>query len=77
MRCCSLLLLYAMSIAAFAEAPPTNARDLIAGVIDVPAIDISATEIRRRVRDGLPIRYWVPDPVAGYISRHRLYLDPA
>jgi len=29
------------------------------------------------VRDGLPIRYWVPDPVAGYISRHRLYLDPA
>ena len=53
------------------------ASPLIAGVIDVPAIDISATEIRRRVRDGLPIRYWVPDPVAGYISRHRLYLDPA
>ena len=42
-----------------------------------PAVEISATEIRRRVRDGLPIRYWVPDPVAGYISRHRLYLDPA
>jgi nicotinate-nucleotide adenylyltransferase len=50
---------------------------LIADVIDVPAIEISATEIRRRVREGLPIRYWVPDPVAGYISRHRLYLDPA
>jgi len=53
------------------------ASPLIAGIIDVPAIDISATEIRRRVRDGLPIRYWVPDPVAGDISRHRLYLDPA
>ncbi len=53
------------------------ASPLIAGVIDVPAIDISATEIRRRVREGLPIRYWVPDSVAGYISRHRLYLDPA
>jgi nicotinate-nucleotide adenylyltransferase len=53
------------------------ASPLIAGVIDVPAIDISATEVRRRVRDGLPIRYWVPDRVAGYISRHRLYLDPA
>jgi len=50
---------------------------LISGVIEVPAVDISATEIRRRVREGLPIRYWVPDPVAGYISRHRLYLDPA
>jgi nicotinate-nucleotide adenylyltransferase len=55
---------------------PVPASALIAGIIDVPAIDISATEIRRRVRDGLPIRYWVPDPVAGYISRHRLYLDP-
>jgi nicotinate-nucleotide adenylyltransferase len=50
---------------------------LIADVIEVPAIEISATEIRRRVREGRPIRYWVPDPVAEYISRHRLYLDPA
>jgi nicotinate-nucleotide adenylyltransferase len=53
------------------------ASPLIAKVIEVPAIDISATEIRRRVREGRSVRYWVPDPVAGYISRHRLYLDPA
>ncbi|HKU61870.1 MAG TPA: nicotinate-nucleotide adenylyltransferase [Gemmatimonadales bacterium] len=53
------------------------ASPLIGGVIDVPAVDISATEVRRRVREGLSIRYWVPDPVAEYISRHRLYLDPA
>jgi nicotinate-nucleotide adenylyltransferase len=46
----------------------------IAQVIEVPAIDISATEVRRRVRQGLPIRYWVPDPVAEYIARHQLYL---
>jgi nicotinate-nucleotide adenylyltransferase len=44
--------------------------------IQVPTIDISATEVRRRVSRGQPIRYWVPDPVAEYISRHRLYLDP-
>jgi nicotinate-nucleotide adenylyltransferase len=50
---------------------------LISDVIEVPAIEISATEIRRRVREGRPIRYWVPDPVAEYISRHRLYLGPA
>ena len=50
---------------------------LISQVIEVPAIEISATEIRRRVREGRPIRYWVPDPVAEYISRHRLYLGPA
>ena len=50
---------------------------LIAGSIEVPAIEISATEIRRRVVEGRSIRYWVPDTVAEYISRHRLYLDPA
>lgn len=50
---------------------------LIRRVIRVPSIDISATEIRRRVRDGRSIRYWVPDAVAEYITRHRLYLDPA
>jgi nicotinate-nucleotide adenylyltransferase len=49
---------------------------LISQVIQVPAIDVSATEIRRRVRQRLPIRYWVPDSVAEYIARHQLYLDP-
>lgn len=48
----------------------------IAQVIEVPAIDVSATEIRRRVHRGRSIRYWVPDAVAEYIIRHRLYLDP-
>jgi nicotinate-nucleotide adenylyltransferase len=49
---------------------------LIAGVVEVPRIEISATEIRGRVRAGLPIRYWVPDAVARYVAQHRLYLDP-
>jgi nicotinate-nucleotide adenylyltransferase len=44
--------------------------------IEVPAVDISATEIRNRVRQGRPVRYWVPDAVAEYIATHRLYLDP-
>lgn len=48
----------------------------IAQVLEVPAIDISATEVRRRVQRGQSIRYWVPDAVAEYIIRHRLYLDP-
>jgi nicotinate-nucleotide adenylyltransferase len=38
-------------------------------------LDISATEIRRRVSRGLSIRYWVPDAVAEYISAHGLYRD--
>jgi nicotinate-nucleotide adenylyltransferase len=44
-------------------------------IIQVPVIEISATEIRRRVCRGQSIRYWVPDSVAEYIARHRLYLD--
>jgi nicotinate-nucleotide adenylyltransferase len=55
---------------------PVPASPLIAGTIEVPAIDISATDIRERVRAGLPVRYWVPDAVAEYMVRHRLYLDP-
>jgi nicotinate-nucleotide adenylyltransferase len=55
---------------------PAPSSPLIAAVVAAPAIEISATEIRRRVRTGLPIRYWVPDAVAEYVGRHRLYLDP-
>jgi nicotinate-nucleotide adenylyltransferase len=56
---------------------PVPASPLVASVIEVPAIAISATEIRRRAREGRSIRYWVPDAVAEYVARHRLYLDPA
>ena len=37
-------------------------------------VDISATEIRHRVKSHLPIDHLVPAPVAAYIARHRLYL---
>ncbi|MCZ7545926.1 MAG: nicotinate-nucleotide adenylyltransferase [Anaerolineae bacterium] len=42
-------------------------------VIDAPLIEISGSEIRRRVRDGQSIRYRVPDRVAAYIAREGLY----
>lgn len=41
--------------------------------LDGPALDISASEIRRRVREGEPISGLVPPAVAAYIYRHRLY----
>jgi nicotinate-nucleotide adenylyltransferase len=37
-------------------------------------IDISATEIRRRVKSRLPIDHLVPAPVSAYIRRQGLYL---
>jgi nicotinate-nucleotide adenylyltransferase len=38
-----------------------------------PLIDLSSQEIRRRVEQGEPYHYWVPDGVADIIERHGLY----
>lgn len=38
-----------------------------------PRIGISSTEIRRRLRRRLSVRYWVPDRVLSYVTRHGLY----
>jgi nicotinate-nucleotide adenylyltransferase len=39
----------------------------------MPRIDISSSLVRRRVAEGRPIRYLVPDPVAAAIERNRMY----
>ncbi len=43
-------------------------------ILDKPEVDISATEIRKRVAQGLSIHGLVPEPVEEYIKEHRLYL---
>jgi nicotinate-nucleotide adenylyltransferase len=40
-------------------------------------LDISATEIRRRVGQSLPIDYFVPPAIATLIAQHHLYKEPA
>jgi len=50
-----------------------EAHRLVRRRVDVPAVEISATEIRQRVAEGRSIRYWVPDAVAEYIARRGLY----
>jgi len=44
-------------------------------LIDTPELSISSTDLERRVRGGLPIRYQVPPDVERYIREHKLYVD--
>lgn len=49
------------------------ARQRIHDIPDGPLLDISATELRRRVAANLPIRYQTPDTVIKYIKQQGLY----
>lgn len=42
-------------------------------VLDLPAMEVSSTDIRRRVEQGRSIRYLVPSGVEVYIHSHGLY----
>jgi nicotinate-nucleotide adenylyltransferase len=54
-----------------ARLPARFRRRIVA--LDSLRIDISSTEIRRRIRAGLTVRYWTPDAVLRYVARHGLY----
>lgn len=43
--------------------------------VSAPRLDISSTEIRRRVADGRPVRFLVPDPVVSVIDDLGLYCE--
>jgi nicotinate-nucleotide adenylyltransferase len=42
-------------------------------LLDVPAMAISSSDCRRRVAEGRPVWYLVPDGVVQYINKHHLY----
>jgi nicotinate-nucleotide adenylyltransferase len=44
-------------------------------LIEIPALAISSTGCRERVRAGAPIWYLVPDGIVQYISKRRLYCE--
>jgi nicotinate-nucleotide adenylyltransferase len=43
--------------------------------VEVPRVDVSGTEVRRRAAAGRTIRYLVPDGVREIVERHTLYRD--
>lgn len=64
---------YSVDLAVLEEALPGLRNRL--ELIDTPELSISSTDLQRRVRSGLAIRYQLPPQVEKYIYEHRLYLD--
>jgi nicotinate-nucleotide adenylyltransferase len=44
-------------------------------ILHSPAVEISSTMIRKRLHDGKPVRFLVPESVERYIRERRLYSD--
>lgn len=42
-------------------------------LVEGPRLEISSSEIRRRLAEGRPVRYLLPDPVIAYIEANELY----
>ena len=42
--------------------------------VRMPELDVSSTQVRRRVASGRSIRYLVPDPISRFIAERRLYV---
>lgn len=56
--------------------PDAFSRKILANVTEGKMLDISSTDIRRRLRRGESVAELVPPAVLRYIRRHRLYLSP-
>ena len=46
-------------------------------LVEVVSLDIASREIRQLVEEGRSIRHLVPDTVAAYMAKNRLYQHPA
>nr|WP_329529290.1 nicotinate-nucleotide adenylyltransferase [Gardnerella vaginalis] len=50
-----------------------DAQHLPVDILEIPALSISSTDVRRRAEHGEPVWYLVPDGVVQYIVKHGLY----
>lgn len=63
----------AVTRAGYDEPPSTPSEGPAVHRLEMPAIGVSASDIRARVRQGRPIDFLVPDPVVRYIQEQGLY----
>ena len=56
--------------------PVEEQADVEAHFIQAPQIEISSTEIRKRIAERRSVRYQLPAAVAAYIDAQGLYVDP-
>ncbi|WP_372806818.1 nicotinate-nucleotide adenylyltransferase [Pontiella sp.] len=61
------------AIAEKVNVPEEHRKRLLKNVIEAHLVEISSTEIRMRIAEGLGIRYLVPPEVEMYIYEHGLY----
>lgn len=50
-----------------------SSEDVDIYIMGMPGVAVSSTEIRRRIRQGKPVRYLLPDKVLDYIKERKLY----
>ncbi|MGE5454737.1 MAG: nicotinate-nucleotide adenylyltransferase [Methylocystaceae bacterium] len=56
---------------AFASVPIAIRKKTI--TLEVPGLEVSSTELKRRLQSGEPVRYLLPEAVASYIEEQGLY----
>ena len=56
-------------------APVLPRLDVVWTAADVQRVDVSSSDVRRRVREGLPYRHLVPVAVADIMERESLYIE--
>ena len=55
--------------------PAANEKYTDVLTLETPLLDISASEIRKRIREGKSVRYMLPRNVEVYIKKHGLYRE--
>jgi nicotinate-nucleotide adenylyltransferase len=56
--------------------PPERLAAVRSSTIDMPIIELSSSDLRRRAAEGASLRYRTPRGVETYVETHRLYRTP-